>query len=54
MDMDDIYIQAQEDLEIELGREPTDAEIYARAQEMYEHAASAAYDRAKDYRKYGE
>lgn len=43
------WIEIFEDLAEELGREPTDEEV----QERYIDMCSAAYDRAKDYMKYG-
>lgn len=53
-DWDDLYIRAEEILSEKLGREPTADEIAEKAQDLYEDMASAAYDRAKDYWKYGE
>jgi len=54
MDMDDFYMRAYELIEEELGREPTEKEISALAQALYESSASAAYDRLKDRMKYGD
>lgn len=54
MDMDEIYEMARELLEEELGKEPTSDEVAKRAQELFEDRMAAAYDRAKDLRKYGE
>ena len=45
MDWDEIY----EELQNELGKEPTDEEV----QEKYEDICSHTYDRDKDFKKYG-
>lgn len=43
-DMDDLYIQAEEELTEELDRVPTDYEIATRAQDLYENICCRAYD----------
>lgn len=52
--MKEFYEEAREQLEEELGREPTDDEVSKRAQDLCEDAMSRAYDLAKDRRKYGD
>lgn len=54
MDHDDFYIEAYDDLEYELKRDPTPEEVVKRAQELMQNAMANAYDRAKDLMKYGE